>query len=121
APGRRAPRGCAAPSARSARSTDSVLRRAAERIRPQLDRSRDHPIGVSWAHHRNHRHRRGPTSAAGQLPGVLTAGFDDLESGLRIVVADAEVPGTAAALSVAARTVVPSRARLLSRVMDIAV
>src|SRR5699024_11725230 len=94
-------RGCAAPSARSARSTDSVLLRAAERIRPQLDRSRDLPIGVSWAHHRNHRHRGGPISAAGQLPGVLTAGFDDFESGLRIDVADAQVLGMADALSVA--------------------
>src|SRR5699024_11326992 len=65
--------------------------------------------------------RGGPTSAAGQLPSVLTAGLDDLESGLRIDVADAEVLGMADALSVAVRTVVRSGVRRRSEVLELLV
>ena len=40
-------------------------------------------------------------SAAGELPGVLSAGLDDLESGLRIDVADGEVAGMTDAVRIA--------------------
>src|SRR5699024_6881388 len=67
------------------------------------------------------RRRGGPTSAAGQLPGVLTAGLDDLESGLRVDVADAEVLGVTDALIVAVRTAVRCGVRRRSEVLELLV